>query len=503
MSRITEVVGPPLAVAPPGTHTFRQSEENKVSKDSGDFGLPPHAAKNREIVEQRLRDVSAGHGLQETLTIEWRTKPQVVQVIDMPVDALYYNPGTHRIRAQRSFDPQQDRRLDDDPWSDDSQEYLAHLLKAQPADPASRDKDFEELKQSLKDFRQNEPGLITREGILVNGNTRAAALRELGVLDIRVGVLPDSCTWADVNRVELSLQLRHDTRRPYSYINRLLTIDEQVEAGRPLKEIAREFRIRESTAEQDLWVLACLRDLSDRSAAGGVRLRLLDFEDAQEKLREVHRAYAKESKADLRKAELLKENRLAAIVMDFSKTDVRLIEADFRSRYLEHRLPETLKAAPAPAAGRVIPGLNRAVKAEQPQVIAARAFTDSVLRAKAVVRAKDKVSSAQSEAAAAVFEEAHRAVEDALEPAGKDARVRKRKQAAPDRLHDACQDIEQCITDMVLAGGSRSLDEEALDEAVLKLRAALSKLARATAQYIEVPGEGVEWLRDAVRPEQP
>lgn len=81
----------------------------------------------------------------------------------------------------------------------------------------------------------------------------------------------------------------------------------------------------------------------------------------------------------------------------------------------------------------------------------------------------------------------------------KDARVRKRKQAAPDRLNDACQDIEQCITDMVLASASRSLDEEALDEAVLKLKATLKKLAQATAQTIEVPGEGVEWLRDAVR----
>ncbi|MFI8005253.1 transcriptional regulator [Streptomyces sp. NPDC086010] len=468
-------------------------------KNDGDIGLPPYAAKNRDVVEKRLRDVSAGTGLQETLTIEWRTKPQVVQVIDMPVDSLYYNPGTHRIRAQRSYDPQLDRRLDEDPWGEDSQKYLQHLLQAEPSDPSKRDKDFDALKQSLADFKQNEPGLITREGILVNGNTRAAALRELGVGNIRVAVLPDSCTWADINRVELSLQLRHDTRRPYSYINRLLTIDEQVESGRPLREVARDFRIRESTAEQDLWVLSCLRDMSDRSAAGGVQLRLLDFEDAQESFREVHRAFAKESKADAQKAELLKENRLAAIVMNFSKTDVRLIEADFRGRYLEHRLPDELKAAPAASPARLIPGINRAVKAEAPQVAAARAFTDAVLRAKAVVRAKEKVPSAQLDAATSVFEAAHKAVEDALDPAGKDARVRKRKQAAPDRLNDACQDIEQCITDMVLASASRSLDEEALDEAVMKLKATLKKLAQATTQTIEVPGEGVEWLRDAVR----
>lgn len=79
-----------------------------MSKNAGEFGLPPHAASNKDVVERRLKDVAAGTGLQETLTIEWRTKPHVVQVIDMPVESLYYNPGTHRIRAQRSFDPQQD-----------------------------------------------------------------------------------------------------------------------------------------------------------------------------------------------------------------------------------------------------------------------------------------------------------------------------------------------------------------------------------------------------------
>lgn len=276
---------------------------------SNDFGQPPLAAENEELVEQRLKELAADSSLQETLTVEWRTKPLVVQVIDMPVESLYYNPGTHRIRAQRSFDPARDRLLDENPWTEESQDYLRHLLQAEPSDPAKRDKDFEELKESLKDFKQNEPGLITREGVLVNGNTRAVALSELGVAYIRVGVLPESCTWADINSVELSLQLRHDTRRPYSYINRLLTIEEEVAAGRQLADIAKEFRIRTTTAEQDLWVLACLKDLTERSKTEQAQLRLLDFEDAQEKLRELHRAYGKAAKANREKAELLKESR--------------------------------------------------------------------------------------------------------------------------------------------------------------------------------------------------
>ncbi|MCY0929741.1 transcriptional regulator [Streptomyces sp. H27-H1] len=467
-----------------------------------DFGRPPRADENRAQVEKRLEEISAGGGLQETLTVEWRTKPIVVEVIDMPIDQVYFNPATHRIRAQRSFDPEQDRLLTENPWGEAGQGYLRYLLQALPSSPDKRDPDFDELKKSLEDYRQNEPGLITRDGILVNGNTRVAALRLLGVRSVRVGVLPETCDWDDINAVELSLQLRHDTRRPYSYINRLLTIEEQINSGRPLAAIAKDFRIREETAEQDRWVLATLRDLVTRSKTGTVQLRLMDFEDQQEKLRELHRVYAKTVRQNPAQADLLKENRLALIVLDFSKTDVRLADVDFRARYLQRHLPEQLQQAPAEAmGGRVIPGLNRPVRGDSPQVAAAKAFTNALLQAKAVERDPESVSKEQSAEAGALWKQARDAVEEALVPAGKDARVRKRKQAAPDRLHDAVQNIDQCVTDMTLARASRNLDDEALDEAVLALKASLLKLAREAAR-IEEPGDGVVWLLAALQQQE-
>ncbi|MFF4187715.1 transcriptional regulator [Streptomyces sp. NPDC001691] len=463
---------------------------------SKDFGRPPRAEENQDLVRQRLAEVGTAGGAQETLTVEWRGVPLHVEVINMPVTALYYNPGTHRVRAQRSYDLVRDRQLDEDPWSATSQSYLHHLLKALPADPSKEDPDYQVLKESLQEFKQNDPGLITRDGVLVNGNTRRAALAELGIAHIRVGVLPESCTWADVDAVELSLQLRKDHRREYSYVNRLLAIDEQFSLGRQPADIARDFRIRTATCEQDLWILTCLRDLIERSRDGDVALRLLDFEDHQEKLRELHRRYVKESAVSRENADLLKENRLTAILLGFSKTDVRLIEPDFKARYLDKRLPAELNpVTTAPAV--TIPGLGRTVRAADPKVGAAKALTDSVLKAKAVEGASEVVAAARVVAASTTFRAAREAVESALEPAGKDARVRKRKQAAPDRINDACQDLEQCITDLVMSRASRSLDEEALDEAVVKLRDTLGKLAAQCARSISEPGEGVLWLLDA------
>ncbi|MGW1979287.1 transcriptional regulator [Streptomyces sp. NPDC001889] len=467
---------------------------------SKDYGRPPLAEKNRALVKQRLEEAANGSGVRETLTIEWRTKPLSVEVIDMPVESLYYNPQTHRIRAQRSYDPEQNERLEGDSWRPESQAYLDSLLKAQPSDPTKLDPEFDALRESLRDFKQNEPGLITYDGILVNGNTRRAALKEMGVPNMRVGVLPESCTWDDINAVELSLQLRPDRRREYSYINRLLAIAEQHKQGRPVEDIARDFRIHKATCEQELWILDCLNDLIDRSEDGGARLRLLDFENQQEKLRELYRRYAKESASSRDKAEVLKESRLLAIVLNFSKTDVRLIEPDFRSRYLDRHLPGDLKPETPAASAVVIPGLNRTIPAAAPGVAEAKALTDAILRAKAVEAVEDDLSD-RSRTASEILKKARDAVEDALEPAGKDARIRKRKQAAPDRINDACQDLEQCVTDLVLSRASRSLDEEAFDEAVTKLRGLLGRLAHESARSISAPGEGVSWLLEAVRQE--
>src|SRR5437868_7667796 len=110
-----------------------------------EFGTPPLAQANHELVEQRLQEFRQVGGVLETVTVEWRGKSLHVEVIDMPVASLYYNPKTHRIRAQRTLDPVRDRELDQNPWSQGSQEYLDYLLKALPADPTKPDPEFQVL----------------------------------------------------------------------------------------------------------------------------------------------------------------------------------------------------------------------------------------------------------------------------------------------------------------------------------------------------------------------
>jgi hypothetical protein len=462
------------------------------------YGLPPGAEENRALVRSRLDEIAAGDGPRETFTVDWRGTPEHLEVIQMPVGNLYYNPATHRIRAQSSHDPKRAKMLADDPWSTDSQAYLDHLLQALPANPSRTDPEFDELVASLKEYGQTEPGLITHEGVLVNGNTRRAALTQLYGPNhvMRVAVLPSSCGWQDIAAVELSLQLRKTHRRDYSYINRLLAVQELVEQGTPLAVIATTFRTTTDRCRQDQWVLARIEALIERSQAAGERLSLVSFEEQAEKFRELHRAYTKQYAANPEKAELLLENRLAAMLLGFAKTDVRFIDHDFRDRYLTKVLPAN--QAPTETSTTVaIPGLGRAVKGPSLALSAAKALTDAVLHAMALSQSGSTASQEATAKAQKELSELRSAMDEALSDAGREARIRKRKQAAPARLADAGRDIELCVTDLVMSRASQSLDEEAFDDAVTDLRQQLEKLAIEAKRTMQQPGDGVTWLLEA------
>ncbi|MFE9044276.1 transcriptional regulator [Streptomyces sp. NPDC007818] len=461
------------------------------------FDLPPKSLENTEFVARRLRESTTENKIHETVTVEWNGRPHHVGVIDMPLRDVYYNPATHRIRAQRDHDPVLARGLEEDPWSAESQNYLYQLLMGKPSNPDETDPDFETLMESLRSVEQQEPGLMTHEGILVNGNTRAAALRKLGRSTIRVGVLPPSFTWDDINAVELALQLRPDKRRDYSYINRLIAMEEQELLGREAADIVRDFHIQLKTFRQERWILGVIRDMIDRSATpDGAQLALSDFEGHQENLKELYRTYTKVAGSSQEKAERVKENRIAAIILDFAKTKTRFIGEDFQGDYLEESLPELFESAAAgdeEPAGIAIPGLSVSVAPPADPVVRARAVTDQILRAHAT-KSSRHLPDAAREAAQHELATARKGMRRALDSAERDDRLKKVRQTTAERLDDARAAIDQSVNDLVQALGSNSLDEASFDSALLRVRSSLAKLARQASRGVATRGDGVTWL---------
>ncbi|GAA4805023.1 hypothetical protein [Tomitella cavernea] len=463
------------------------------------FGVPPRGPDNKHEIAKRLKQAKDDGGAK--VTIDWRGEQRHLHVISVPVSILYFNPDTHRIRVQRTLDPERNKAIDEDPWGHDAQDYLRDLLCQRPANPDQVDPEYTALMDELDDVGQREPGIISPDGVLVDGNTRAAALIELGVQNIKVGVLPDDTSRQDINNVELSLQLRKDRRREYSYINRLVAIEEELGRGRTEEDVAKDFNIRQKTLQCDRWVYNQILDAIERSRnESGAALRLVDFEQHQEKLRELYRDYTKLATKDSDAAERLRHSRLAMVILDYPKTSLRLAESDFYSRYLETRLPPELKPATAAKAPLSVPGIpGVALPAKSDGTAHIEELANELLRAKATCRDGNSATPAEVEGASSTVMKARDAFNVAVKLAGQNAELVKRQLAVPERLSDAAEQVTQCAMEFAEAKAKRALDDEAFDEALIALRDSLASLGRQARRTYSSPGEGVAWLLDSIR----
>jgi len=458
---------------------------------------PPNGSEVEKLVQARVDALESLKDAKETLTVEWRGKQIHIPVISMPVELLTYNPGTHRIKAQRSMDPIRERDLDVAPWSPSAQNYLHNLLMGDPADPTKVDPSFLALKDDVRLHGQNDPGIITRSGVLINGNTRRAALKELGEANIRVGVLPPDAGYEDLQSIELSLQLRKDHRREYSFMNFLLALDERVTARQLVANIQRDFRISSSIFDRSQWILAFVRDAIERSMVrledGTVAgLSLVEFESHQGKLEELYRAYIALARRSPAEANALREQRLLALILNKSKTDLRLIEPDFVRKYMRDKMPIT-----APSSPLTIPGTTIKVDGPDAELTALQQLTTEALKARSLTSAKVAATPTEIVGAAKTLSDLDESLIRALNHAGKQARVMKRKLAAADRISDACDNIDFAIEAVAGARSTSNFDPEDLDEVLVTLRSKLEKLAMIVSRGTESMSDGIVWLQTA------
>jgi|GEM_PF-1342266 len=465
-------------------------------QDTLNANRPPNAARIAEVVDARVKEVESRLGVAETVRVEWRSSTLDIPVIEMPTSMLFYNPETHRVRAQRTLDPVRDQHVTDDPWGNESQDYLHDLLRGDPADPLGKiDPTFLELKDDLAVSGQREPGIITRDGILVNGNTRRAALVDLEMDHIRVGVLPGDANWGDITGVELSLQLAKEFRRDYSFINELLAIEELAGRGKSDADIGRMFRRKPETILRSRWILAFIRDAIESSADGSVKakLRLVDYERDKAQLEELYRAYRKLEASDQLAAERLLKARSAAVALDFAKTDIRHVGSDFLTKYLVAELPASFVPESREASTAGIPGLSSDIQVSSGGGIAEGEVATAILQASAVLKSESATPD-DIRSASAAFSAYRTAFEGAIAKAKRDSISTQVKQAAPDHVLLAGDEIDLAIEKLVQGRASGLVDVEALDGALSELRDSLRSLAVQVGRSGLSAGEGIEWL---------
>ena len=117
----------------------------------------------------------------------------------------------------------------------------------------------------LRQEEQRDTILITYTGIVVNGNRRLSAMRELyrnndGSVNerfshVRCAVLPPDTTRDEVDDIEADLQAKQETKLDYDWIGDARLVRRQVNKGRTTKEVADRLRRSKADVEKVLQAL--------------------------------------------------------------------------------------------------------------------------------------------------------------------------------------------------------------------------------------------------------
>lgn len=298
-------------------------------------------AARRQLIQERVAEEVKGAHREEQLP--WQDKQQSFPVVRLPLSAVLLSPFSHRIKSQLQSHPEQDT-VESDPFSEQSQRILADLLR----DTGQ----FEALKKNLQEDGQIDPGVVTRDGVLVNANRRATALRDLGESYVEVAVLPGGATPQEIAELELALQVREDYKEEYSFTNTLLFVKDLVDQGYTADRIAlmlnlaassdsKELKKGRAAIDSQLRMLAMIREVQAIAEQdGGKRLPLTFFDGKRQSLLEIDDAYETKKQKDPARADLLKRMRLVGLLADAGYGPLRQMNEDFFPEYLLPALDE-------------------------------------------------------------------------------------------------------------------------------------------------------------------
>lgn len=156
----------------------------------------------------------------------------------LPIELLryYLNNGRLAIDLQE-WEKESKRKLDPD-QEEDARVIFDKLVNLDPSKTKN-------LKDDIEKKGQMEPGVITNDGYVVNGNRRMAVLQQLNSEQhlkkweyLEAVRLPKNISEKDLWRLEAGLQLSKDKIAEYHPVNELLKIKQGIDTGLTTDQIA-------------------------------------------------------------------------------------------------------------------------------------------------------------------------------------------------------------------------------------------------------------------------
>lgn len=324
---------------------------------------PTTSEARKQLIEDAL---AAAPDSGPRIPIKWREGELVLPVVQVDVDVVLLNPNSHRIRSLLESRPDRGKAITENPFSEASQTEIADLLRSTEG--------FTNIKNALARDRQQEPGVLTRAGVLVNANTRAVALRDLKQHYVKAVVLPPDATEKEITLLELELQMERDVKQEYSFTARLLFIEElmsklkmtSLEVGQRLRpdltNSKSDQRKAKDEVEQELRLLSVIRRVIDNSAGA---LTLADFDGWRQGLIEIDDDYQRLSTTNAPMASRIRDAQLAGLIAGVDYRRLRQVDENLLDRYVLPAMRE--QASLADIADRLVgPGSRRGGTSESP-----------------------------------------------------------------------------------------------------------------------------------------
>ena len=297
------------------------------------------------LIEETVNAVGPDH--QDRRPMRWRGEDVPWPVVQIPVSHALLNPYSHRIKAQIGSLGLSGQVIADDPFGEEAQEFIAEIVCGTPG--------CARIKATLARDKQQDPGVMTREGVLINANTRLVALRELGVPYIKVQVLPTDATQAELTELELGFQMRPDVMQDYSFTNRLLFIKDLLDAAWSPERIGLEMDRaldgakegdRKRAVQQVETDARLLQLIETIRAASGERLRYDYFDAEIQNIRDIDSTYETQRKKDPQGAHRIRDAKIAGMLANLDYRKVREIDETLLKDYVLPALEEeeSLKA---------------------------------------------------------------------------------------------------------------------------------------------------------------
>ena len=228
---------------------------------------------NRQTRIEKIKEVLRGeHSTAEELM--WQDSLQPMRVYKVPLNCLIYNKYNGRILSRTKSLESQGEEIN--PETEEGKKIIEKLLWD------SRPDRNQKTKKDIEKYTQKRPGIITKDGIVIDGNRRVMLLNQIEKFDyFKAMVLPVTLDEnpIEIQKLETSYQMGEDEKLGYRAIEKYLKAKTLLQQQVTVEQIANWMGETVGQVEEYLSVMKTMEGYLDYLGYNEVFTQLDDRED--------------------------------------------------------------------------------------------------------------------------------------------------------------------------------------------------------------------------------